>query len=66
MPMGDAPAIELRGRAGRRLLVAGGDVLLASKDVGGNEFFQLYTLADGQLRLITDGRSRNQFNALEP
>ncbi|HUF65686.1 MAG TPA: prolyl oligopeptidase family serine peptidase [Gemmatimonadaceae bacterium] len=38
-----------------------GDVLLASKDVGGNEFYQLHTLRDGRLTLITDGRSRNSF-----
>ncbi|HEX6252456.1 MAG TPA: prolyl oligopeptidase family serine peptidase [Gemmatimonadaceae bacterium] len=39
-----------------------GDVLLATKDVGGNEFYQLYTLRDGRLSLITDGRSRNGFS----
>lgn len=37
-----------------------GDVLLVSKDVGGDEFFQLYTLANGRLSLLTDGKSRNQ------
>jgi hypothetical protein len=36
-----------------------GKTLLVGKDIGGNEFFQLYTLADGQLRLLTDGKSRN-------
>jgi dipeptidyl aminopeptidase/acylaminoacyl peptidase len=40
-----------------------GDVTVVQKDVGGNEFFQLYTLADGQLTLLTDGRSRNQFGS---
>jgi dipeptidyl aminopeptidase/acylaminoacyl peptidase len=40
-----------------------GDVLLARKDIGGNEFFQLYTLKNGQLTLLTDGKSRNSFNA---
>ena len=40
-----------------------GDVLLVQKDIGGNEFFQIYTLANGRLGLLTDGRSRNQFNA---
>ena len=40
-----------------------GDLLGVQKDVGGNEFFQLYTLAGGQLRLLTDGRSRNSFGA---
>jgi dipeptidyl aminopeptidase/acylaminoacyl peptidase len=36
-----------------------GDVLLVAKDVGGNEFYQLYTLKDGRLTLLTDGKSRN-------
>ena len=40
-----------------------GDVLAVQKDVGGSEFFQLYTLAAGRLRLLTDGRSRNEFGA---
>jgi Tol biopolymer transport system component len=38
------------------------DVLLVEKDVGGSEFYQLYTLKDGQLALLTDGKSRNQFS----
>ncbi|SFS11231.1 S9 family peptidase [Sphingomonas jatrophae] len=38
-----------------------GDVLVVQKDVGGNEFFQLYTLRDGRLTLLTDGKSRNEF-----
>lgn len=40
-----------------------GDVLIVQKDVGGDEFFQLYSLANGQLTLLTDGKSRNQINA---
>ena len=41
-----------------------GDVLVVSKDRGGDEFFQLYTLANGRLTLLTDGgRSRNSFGA---
>lgn len=40
-----------------------GDVLVVQKDVGGGEFFQLYTLKDGLLSLLTDGKSRNQFGA---
>ncbi|MBL8265991.1 hypothetical protein, partial [Steroidobacter sp.] len=36
-----------------------GDVLVLSKDVGGDEFYQLYTLESGRLRLLTDGKSRN-------
>ena len=40
-----------------------GDLLVAQKDIGGNEFFQLYALRDGRLHLLTDGRSRNLFGA---
>ena len=40
-----------------------GDVLLVQKDVGGSEFWQLYTLKAGKLTLLTDGRSRNEANA---
>ena len=39
-----------------------GDVLVATRDTGGNEFYQIYTLAGGRLTLLTDGRSRNGFN----
>ena len=38
-----------------------GDVLVVTKDVGGDEFFQLHTLANGRLTLLTDGKSRNNF-----
>ena len=40
-----------------------GDVTVVVKDVGGNEFYQLYTLANGRLTLLTDGKSRNTFGA---
>ena len=40
-----------------------GDVLVVSKDQGGDEFYQLYTLANGKLGLITDGKSRNNFGS---
>ena len=40
-----------------------GDVTVVQKDVGGNEYWQLYTLANGRLSLLTDGKSRNQINA---
>ncbi len=40
-----------------------GDVLLVDKDVGGDEFDQLYVLKDGRLTLVTDGKSRNNFGA---
>jgi dipeptidyl aminopeptidase/acylaminoacyl peptidase len=42
---------------------AKGDVLLVTKDRGGDEYFQLHTLKDGRLTLLTDGKSRNQPNA---
>jgi dipeptidyl aminopeptidase/acylaminoacyl peptidase len=40
-----------------------GDVVVLQKDVGGSEYWQLYTLANGQLTLLTDGKSRNSLNA---
>jgi len=43
-----------------------GDVLVATKDVGGGEFYQLYAVDGGRLRLITDGKSRNLFGAFSP
>lgn len=43
-----------------------GDALVMQKDVGGDEFYQLYLLVDGRPRLITDGKSRNWFGAWSP
>ena len=40
-----------------------GDVMVVQKDVGGNEFWQLYRLDNGRLTLLTDGKSRNSVNA---
>jgi len=40
-----------------------GDVMVVQKDVGGNEFWQLYRLDHGRLVLLTDGKSRNEMNA---
>lgn len=40
-----------------------GDVLLVQKDIGGNEFFQIFALKNGRLELLTDGKSRNQLSA---
>jgi dipeptidyl aminopeptidase/acylaminoacyl peptidase len=39
-----------------------GDVLLVQKDVGGGEFYQIFALKNGQLNLLTDGKSRNSLN----
>ena len=38
-----------------------GDFLVFSKDIGGNEFYQLYRLdlATGDVTMLTDGKSRN-------
>ena len=65
MPMGarrqlsfEADAIARASYAPKR-----GDVLVVQKDVGGSEFWQLYTLKDGRLTLLTDGKSRNAINA---
>ena len=38
-----------------------GDTLVVSKDQGGDEFYQLYTLAQGRLARVTDGKARNNF-----
>jgi dipeptidyl aminopeptidase/acylaminoacyl peptidase len=40
-----------------------GDVFVTGKDIGGNEFYQLYTLKDGKLAMLTDGKSRNSWGA---
>lgn len=43
-----------------------GGPLVVQKDVGGNEFFQLYRMENGRLSLLTDGKSRNGFGAWSP
>ena len=40
-----------------------GDVLVTSMHAGGGEFYQLYTLANGRMNLLTDGKSRNEFGS---
>ena len=40
-----------------------GDVLVVSKDRGGDEFFQVYRLDNGRLALLSDGKSRNSVGA---
>lgn len=42
----------------------GDGTLIVSKDKGGNEFYQLYTMKNGKLTLLTDGKSRNGLNAV--
>ena len=62
-PMGDREQISFEAEPVGGSWSPAGDVLIASKDVGGSEFFQIYTLAAGRLALLTDGRSRNELNA---
>jgi dipeptidyl aminopeptidase/acylaminoacyl peptidase len=62
MPMGAREQISFEAEPVGGTWSPAGDVLVASKDVGGNEFFQIHTLANGRLTLLTDGRSRNELN----
>ncbi len=39
------------------------DIMLVQKDIGGNEFYQIYAMKNGRLDLLTDGKSRNGINA---
>lgn len=39
------------------------DIMLVQKDIGGNEFYQIYAMKNGRLELLTDGKSRNSLNA---
>ena len=61
-PLGDRHQISFEdepitaGSFGRRA----GAPFVVAKDIGGGEFFQLYTLAAGRLTLLTDGKSRNE------
>lgn len=48
----------------RGTYLPGDGTMVVMKDKGGNEFFQLYTLKDGKLTLLTDGKSRNGLNAV--
>jgi protease II len=63
MPMGDREQLSFEAEPVNGNWSPAGDVLAVQKDVGGSEFFQLYTLAAGRLTLLTDGRSRNELGA---
>ena len=64
MPMGSREQLSFEVEPVGGRWSPSGDVLVVSKDRGGDEFFQLYTLAEGLLTLLTDGgRSRNGFGA---
>jgi dipeptidyl aminopeptidase/acylaminoacyl peptidase len=40
-----------------------GDLMLVQKDIGGNEFYQIFAMKNGRLELLTDGKSRNGLSA---
>jgi len=63
MPMGAREQLSFEAEPVAGTWSPAGDVLLVRKDVGGSEFYQLYTLESGRLRLVTDGQSRNNFGA---
>ena len=65
MPGGDRTQLtfEVDRISGASWAPGKGDTMVVMKDVGGGEFFQLYTLKDGVLTLLTDGKSRNQMGA---
>jgi dipeptidyl aminopeptidase/acylaminoacyl peptidase len=62
MPMGDRRQLSFEADtiASGDYAPGKGDALVVQKDIGGSEFWQLYTLADGRLTLLTDGKSRNE------
>ncbi|MEA1617628.1 prolyl oligopeptidase family serine peptidase [Erythrobacter sp. T5W1-R] len=63
-PMGARTQITFEAEpVGGRYAPKRGDVIVVRKDRGGDEYFQLYTLKDGRLTLLTDGKSRNQQGA---
>ena len=66
MPMGARRQLsfEADAIAGASIAPRRGDVMVVQKDVGGSEFWQLYTLNNGRLSLLTDGNSRNSRNSL--
>ena len=63
-PMMDRRQISFEAEPLGGTLSPTGDVLLVSKDNGGDEFFQIYTLANGRLSQLTAGaKSRNSLGA---
>jgi dipeptidyl aminopeptidase/acylaminoacyl peptidase len=64
MPMGARTQISFEAEpVGGRYAPGKGDMILVAKDRGGDEYFQLHSLKDGRLTLLTDGKSRNQTGA---
>jgi dipeptidyl aminopeptidase/acylaminoacyl peptidase len=64
MPMGARTQISFEAEpVGGSYAPRRGDVLVVSKDRGGDEYYQIHTLKDGRLTLLTDGKSRNGVGA---
>ena len=64
MPMGARTQISFEAEpVGGSYAPGKGDVLVVGKDRGGDEYYQIYALANGRLTLLTDGKSRNNVNA---
>ena len=61
-PMGDRQQLTFEAEPVGGSWSPAGDVLVATRDTGGSDYFQIYTLSGGGLNLLTDGRSRNEFN----
>lgn len=65
VPMGDRKQLTFEAEpvGGAAWSPKSGDLMLVQKDIGGNEFYQIYAMKDGRLELLTDGKSRNGLNA---
>jgi len=65
VPMGDRKQLTFEAEpvGGAAWSPKTGDLMLVQKDIGGNEFYQIYAMKDGRLELLTDGKSRNGLNA---
>lgn len=63
-PMGMRRQVSFEGEPLGGSWSPNGDVLVVGKDTGGDEFYQIYTLANGRLtRLTAGGKSRNSMGA---
>lgn len=65
MPMGARKQLTFEAEpvGGATWAPKSGDIMLVQKDIGGNEFYQIYAMKNGRLELLTDGKSRNGLNA---
>ncbi|MBL8649678.1 MAG: S9 family peptidase [Sphingopyxis sp.] len=65
MPMGARQQLTFEEEpiAGAAWSPKSADIMLVQKDIGGNEFYQIYAMKNGRLALLTDGKSRNGLNS---